>query len=213
MKQFSAILLLAASMFAQSNTGGLRLKVTDATGLAVNASVEIVSEANHYQRSLSTDDAGNVEIKKLPFGVYLLEVHHPGFAPYSNSIEIRSAAPTSKLVALGLVPMQTTIEVKASATLIDPQRVGSVSQIGTEMIEDRVTSLPGRSLQDLVNSQPGWLYEGNGVLHPRGSEYQTQFVLDGIPLTDNRSPGHGTEIEAGSMQSMSVCTAGIPAEY
>ncbi len=200
-------------MFAQSNTGGLRLKVTDPTGLAVNAAVEIVSEANHYRRSLFTDDAGNLEIKRLPFGVYLLEVHHPGFTPYSNSIEIRSAAPTSKLVRLGLAPMQTTIEVKGSATLIDPQRVGSVSQIGTEMIEDRVTSLPGRSLQDLVNSQPGWLYEGNGVLHPRGSEYQTQFVLDGIPLTDNRSPGHGTEIEADSMQSMSVYTAGIPAEY
>ncbi len=46
-------------------------------------------------------------------------------------------------------------------------------------------------MQDLVNSQPGWLYEGNAVLHPRGSEYQTQFVVDGIPLTDNRSPGFG----------------------
>ena len=103
--------------------------------------------------------------------------------------------------------------MKGSDTLIDPQSVGSVNQIGSETIEDRVTSLPGRSLQDLVNSQPGWLYEGNGVLHPRGSEYQTQFVLDGIPLTDNRSPGYGPEIEADSLQSMSVYTAGIPAEY
>jgi outer membrane cobalamin receptor len=73
--------------------------------------------------------------------------------------------------------------------------------------------LPGRSLQDLVNSQPGWLYEGNAVLHPRGSEYQTQFVVDGIPLTDNRSPSFGPEIEAQSVESMSIYTAGIPAEY
>jgi len=74
-------------------------------------------------------------------------------------------------------------------------------------------SLPGRSLQDLVNSQPGWLYEGNAVLHPRGSEYQTQFVVDGIPLTDNRSPSFGPEIEADDMQSVSIYTAGFPAEY
>ena len=47
-----------------------------------------------------------------------------------------------------------------------------------------------------MNSQPGWLYEGNAVLHPRGSEYQTQLVVDGIPLTDNRSPSHGPELEA-----------------
>jgi hypothetical protein len=73
--------------------------------------------------------------------------------------------------------------------------------------------LPGRSLQDLVNSQPGWLYEGNAVLHPRGSEYQTQFVVDGIPLTDNRSPSFGPEVEADDVDSLSVYTAGIPAEF
>ncbi|MGB0066058.1 MAG: TonB-dependent receptor, partial [Terracidiphilus sp.] len=74
-------------------------------------------------------------------------------------------------------------------------------------------SIPGRAIQDLVNSEPGWLYEGNAVLHPRGSEYQTQFVIDGIPLTDNRSPGFGPSIEANNIQSMSIYTAGIPAQY
>ena len=69
-------------------------------------------------------------------------------------------------------------------------------EIGSKQIEDRVQSLPGRSVQDLVVTQPGWLYEGNAVLHPRGSEYQTQFVIDGLPLTDNRSPSFGPEIEA-----------------
>jgi len=40
-------------------------------------------------------------------------------------------------------------------------------------------------------------YEGNAVLHPRGSEYQTQFVVDGIPLTD-------TEIEADNVDSLTT---------
>jgi hypothetical protein len=200
---------LAACLFAQSNTGELRLKVTDPTGLPAKSSVEIVSEANHYRQSLLTDDAGGLAIQRLPFGLYLLEVRHAGFAPFSGTVEIRSAAPTNEVVSLGLAPLETTIEVKASETLIDEQRVGSVNQIGSQTIADRVTSLPGRSVQDLVDSQPGWLYEGNAVLHPRGSEYQTQFVLDGIPLTDNRSPGSGPEIEADSLQSMSVYTAGI----
>ena len=81
-------------------------------------------------------------------------------------------------------------------------------------IQNRLTALPGRSMQDLVNSQPGWLYEGNAVLHPRGSEYQTQFVVDGIPLTDNRSPSFGPEPPKPSdVQSLKIYTAGIPAEY
>jgi len=38
-------------------------------------------------------------------------------------------------------------------------------------------------------------------------------VVDGIPLTDNRSPGEGPEIEADDVDSMSIYTAGIPAEF
>jgi outer membrane cobalamin receptor len=86
-------------------------------------------------------------------------------------------------------------------------------QIGERQRRERLSSLPGRSVQDLVVSQPGWLYEGNAVLHPRGSEYQTQIVVDGIPLTDDRSPGFGPEIEADDLQSVTIYTAGFPAEY
>ena len=88
--------------------------------------------------------------------------------------------------------------------MVDPYRAGSVNEMGLETIQNRLTALPGRSMQDLVNSEPGWLYEGNAVLHPRGSEYQTQFVVDGIPLTDNRSPSFGPEIEADDVESLDI---------
>jgi hypothetical protein len=112
-----------------------------------------------------------------------------------------------------LASVTESVAVDSSTTLIDPEQPGSVDQLGSSFIQHRLTSIPGRSLQDLVNSQPGWLYEGNAVLHPRGSEYQTQFVIDGIPLTDNRSPSFGPEIGANDVQSLSIYTAGIPAEY
>ncbi|MBV9887034.1 MAG: TonB-dependent receptor, partial [Acidobacteria bacterium] len=50
-------------------------------------------------------------------------------------------------------------------------------------------------------------------LHPRGSEYQTQIVVDGIPLQDNRSPSFGPEIEADDIDSLGLFTADFPAEY
>ena len=207
------LLLCASALFAQSNSGELRLTVVDPTGLGVKSSVHLVSEANEYSQSFLTDSAGGLTVRRLPFGIYRLEILSSGLAPYVSSLEIRSPDPKVEKVQLGLGPVNTSIDVRESDTLIDPHRVGTVEQIGSEMIEERPTSLPGRSLQDLVNAQPGWLYEGNAVLHPRGSEYQTQFVVDGIPLTDDRSPGHGPEIEADNVESMSVYTAGIPAEY
>ena len=142
-----------------------------------------------------------------------MEIDQPGFAEVSAPVEIRSAIPTQYSVTLTLASVTTSINVQNSNTLIDPHRADSANEIGSDTISTRTTSLPGRSLQDLVNAEPGWLYEGNAVLHPRGSEYQTQFVVDGIPLTDNRSPSFGPEIEADDVDSMNVYTAGFPAEF
>jgi hypothetical protein len=179
----------------------------------VKTTVQISSEATQYRKTLATNDQGNLDVQRLPYGIYQLEISQPGFAAVSESVEIRSSIPAEYSIQLKLPSVNQSVTVKAADTLIDPDQAGSVSQIGSDGIQNRVGSLPGRSIQDLVNSQPGWLYEGNAVLHPRGSEYQTQFVVDGIPLTDNRSPSFGPEIEADDVQSMSIYTAGIPAEY
>jgi hypothetical protein len=210
---YFAFFLLALPLLAQSNSGELRLRVSDPTGLAVKTTVEIVSEANEYRNRFDTDDDGLLVAKRLPFGLYSIRIQQPGFADLSEPVEIDSAIPSERSVHLSLPAVNTSITVKDANTLIDPYRAGAVNEIGSETIQARVTSLPGRSLQDLVNSQPGWLYEGNAVLHPRGSEYQTQFVVDGIPLTDNRSPSFGPEIEADDADSLTIYTAGIPAEY
>ncbi len=205
--------LCALSLYCQSNRGELRLRVTDPSGLAVKTTVLIVSEANQYRNSLATTDQGTLDVQRLPFGIYQLEIAQLGFAVASESVEIHSSIPIEHIIQLKLPSVNQFVTVSAADTLVDPDQPGAVSQIGSDTIQNRLSSLPGRSLQDLVNSQPGWLYEGNAVLHPRGSEYQTQFVVDGIPLTDNRSPSFGNEIEADDVQSMSIYTAGIPAEY
>ncbi len=207
------ILLGGSGLCAQTNTGELRLKVTDPSGLGLKTKIEISSSANEYRSSLTTDDSGNAIAKNLPYGVYRITVLQPGFAPVSQTVEIRSALPLNYTIKLKLSPVAASVTVSADNTLIDPDRAGSVYQIGSGTIQNRLSSLPGRSLQDLVNSQPGWLYEGNAVLHPRGSEYDTQFVIDGVPLMDNRSPSFGPEIEADDVESMSIYTAGFPAEY
>ena len=214
MKRFVPLLLLCAlPLLGQSNKGELRIKVTDPSGSGVKATVQIVSEGNQYRSTLTTDDAGNLTAQRLPYGIYQVLIVQAGFAEVFETVEIRSSLPTERTIQLKLTLVSQSVNVTAADTLINPEQAGAVNQLGTDFLENRVTSVPGRSIQDLVNSQPGWLYEGNAVLHPRGSEYQTQFVVDGIPLTDNRSPSFGPEIEAEDVQSMSIYTAGFPAEY
>ncbi|HET6328945.1 MAG TPA: TonB-dependent receptor plug domain-containing protein, partial [Planctomycetaceae bacterium] len=212
-KRAVLFLFFAWPLYSQTNSGELRLKVTDPSGLSVKAKIEIVSEANEYQHTLATDDQGVLDVQRLPFGIYHLEINQPGFAEVSETVNIRSSIPTDCSIVLKISSASQSVSVTAANTLIDPDQAGSVNQIGSNFIQNRVGAVPGRSIQDLVNSQPGWLYEGNAVLHPRGSEYQTQFVVDGIPLTDNRSPSFGPEIDADDVHSLSIYTGGIPAEY
>jgi hypothetical protein len=207
------LLILPFALRAQSNSGELRLKVTDPSGSAVKTSIELVCEANQFRQTYVTDSLGATTAKRLAFGVYEIGVQQPGFAPFHDLVEIRSAVPEEFRISLSLASVNTSVTVKDTETLVDPHRIGSANRIGSETLENRPAALPGRSVVDLVNAQPGWLYEGNAVLHPRGSEYQTQFVVDGVPLTDNRSPSFGTEIEADDVQSLSIYTANIPAEY
>lgn len=213
-KLLSLLAMAAAwSLLAQVNTGELRIVVTDPAGAASHVAVTVSSEGTHYHNTLTTNSSGAIDCKGLPFGIYSVQVDRLGFAPASMRADIHSAIPVERSLHLDLAPIATVVKVSAPNTLIDPYMPSSVMQIGSQQIQDRVASLPGRSVQALVNSQPGWLYEGNAVLHPRGSEYQTQFVINGIPLTDNRSPSFGPEIEANDLSSMSIYTAGFPAEY
>jgi hypothetical protein len=145
----------ALPLLCQSNRGELRLKVTDPSGLGLKATVEIVSEANQYRNTLATTDQGSLDLHRLPFGLYQLQITHPGFASVSQTLEIRSSIPADYTIQLKIRSVNESVSISAGNTLIDPDQAGYVSQVGSNFIQNRLTSIPGRTIQDLVNSQPG----------------------------------------------------------
>ena len=207
------VLLWTGAGFSQSSTGELRLTVTDPAGLPVQGVVELVSDANQVHRKLDTDARGSAVARRLPFGRYRIEVAREGFETFTALLDLRTALPTDYHVTLALATVRAQVTVGADATLLDPSRTGTTNRVGADALQQRITALPGRSIPDLVNTQPGWLLEANGILHPRGSEYQVQYIVDGLPITDNRSPSFAPEIDADEVRAMSILTGGYPAEY
>src|SRR5712671_5514265 len=210
---FALFFLCALSTLAQRVRGELHLEVHDPHGTAVSPIGELVSEANGFRRTFVAGPEGRYVAQDLPFGVYRLSLQAEGFAPWSDLVEIRSEVPVRVAVTLGVAPVTTKVEVNDSATLVDPYAAATVYSIGRQSIEEHNAAQPGRELLDLVSEEPGWVFEANGVLHPRGSEYDVQFVVDGLPLTQNRSPAFAPPFETGDVDSMRVMTAGFPAEY
>ncbi len=199
--------------FAQRQTGELRITVLDPSGLPLAASAELVNQHADLRRSFSTDPQGQYSAKALPFGIYRLRIDSRGFAEHSELIEVRSEVPLERRVTMTVSPISTELVVADSDTLLDPHRTGVAQYVGKDALREHSSVQPARGVLDMVNMQPGWLLEANGVLHPRGSEYQVQYVIDGLPVFDNRSPAFASALDADDFQSMNVLTGNYPAEY
>lgn len=210
-----SLLLLAAllPLEAYRLEGELSLVIRDPAGAPLAARVKLSSRAAGFAAESDTDDSGRWRARHLPFGFYAVEVSRGGFAGYAAQIEIRSEIPQLREITLGLEPIETAIQVHDSSSLVDPHQTGTVFQIQRRRLEEEPFSAPGRGVTGLLNTLPGWLMEANAVLHPRGSEYDTQYVIDGMPLADNRSPAFAPAIETDGLEAVHVFTANIPAEY
>lgn len=198
---------------AQRERGELQIEVKDPQGRPAAAAGQLVSESNQLKKEFAIPSEGKYVATELSFGVYHLSVNAEGFAEWTGLVEIRGAVPVRVSVVLGMAPVNMQVEVTDAATLVDPSENGAIYSLSGETLREHGSAQSGRNLSDAINDQPGWLYEANGILHPRGSEYQVQYVLDGMPLTQNRSPAYAPPFDAGDMESMRVMTAGYPAEY
>src|SRR5438067_5350927 len=209
----AALLLATTAAVAQSERGQLRVQVQDSTGAAVPAAIALISDVNHIERTGVANNSGEFTSHNLPFGIYRLTVSHSGFAAADRLIEIHSEPVMSVAITLGVAPVTSAVVVNDAATLVDPSRTSTTYTVGRQAVNQSLAAQPGRSLTDLINDQPGWVYEANGVLHPRGAEYGVQYVVDGMPITENRSPAFAPPLEADEAESLRVRTAGYPAEY
>jgi len=208
-----ALCFAAESAFAQRERGELQIEVRDPQGQSVPASGELLSESNHLKKPFTVGPDGKYTATELAFGVYRVSISAEGFAEWAGLAEIRNGLPVHLVVVLGVAAVNTKVEVTDAATLLDPSENGTIYSLNGASLREHTAAQAGRDLSDAVDDQPGWLYEANGALHPRGSEYQVQYVVDGMPLTQNRSPAFAPPFDSGDVESMRVLTAGYPAEY
>ncbi len=193
--------------------GDVTILVRDPQGLAVEARVALSSRTSLFRSEGVADSEGRARFRRLPLGVYRLQVTAPGFAPHVETLEIPSAIPVVRTAALSLEIAGVTVTVEQAAPLIDPADPGLTLRVSRSRLEETSFSTLGRGVIDHVADLPGWLLEANAVLHPRGSEYDTQYVIDGVPLYDNRSIGFAPAFEVDELEAVNVLTAGVPAEF
>src|SRR5262249_44852861 len=208
------VLLLSASTNAQTNVGIIRGKVTDQAGATVSgAVVRLTNSITDYTQTAVTDSQGAYQLIDVPFNHYRLMVEAKGFSPAIMSVTVRSDLVQQVEVQLPLPSVRQEIRITATGELVDGEQTAPSVIVDQNRILGYLTDQPSRSAEDIVATAPGWTLDANGRLHARGIEYQVQYSVDGIPITDTMASTFASSPDPRNFRSVEVTTSNILAEY
>lgn len=210
-----AALILSTTTSAQTRVGTIQGTVKDPNGaLVAGATVTVKQTLTGYEQTAQTDTQGAFKLVNVPFNTYKVRAEAPGFQGGEESVDLHSNIPYSLDLKLSLGETAASVNVTGdSAALVEPDRTSSDTDISQSLIERQAGATPSRGIEAIVASAPGFATDDNGRLHPRGSESQVQYVVDGVPITDNLSAIFSTSLDARTLRTAEVLTGGIPAEF
>jgi outer membrane receptor protein involved in Fe transport len=209
------LLSLGPTIFAQARIGSVQGVVKDPGGALVpNAQITVTQPVTGYRQTTQADAQGSFKLVNLPFNTYNIRAEATGFEPAEESIDLESTIPLNVELSLSLAQTTAAVTVTTeTGAMIEPDRTSSDTDISQTILERPIGAAPSRAIESIVASTPGFVTDDNGRMHPRGSESQVQYVVDGVPITDNLSAIFSTSLDARTLRTVEVLTGGIPAEF
>ncbi len=206
--------LIFHSATAQIQHGTVNGIVTDPAGAVVaNAPVKLENPLNGNRYETTTNARGEFVFNNVPFDPYNLRVTANGFAVAAQSIAVRSNVPIKTEVKLGLATATVSIDITAQEGLVVPDSGSTQVTLAEDFIKRNPRVNRNRGLQELVATTPGTATENNGLIHFRGVDDGTLYVIDGVPIVDRLDAVSASPIDTDSINSMQVITGNIPAEF
>jgi hypothetical protein len=219
---------LSASAFA-ADTGGLKIKITDANGNAVaGATVKVNTPESLTSKEAVSDADGFVRLVGLdPSHKYHVDIAGYGYRPLAAD-QVRVV--TGKNLNLNYVLSSEDMEkIEITGGRVATMDTTS-SVVGVDITLDMTESLPtGRSFQSYLQLVPGVKPSigGNpasksGVNYSdvpdsrygaAGSSSDNVYYIDGVNVTDNSTGTFGANFNSEIIQEQQIITGGIPAKY
>ena len=206
---------LSASGQAQSNAGIIRGTITDQAGAVVpGARVRLTNPLTGYSQEATTNREGGYQLIDVPFNNYTLVVEATGFERVVREVGIESNLVRQLSLQLGVAAVKQSVNVESEAReLLDRDKTTPSVVIDRNRINTFPTAQPSRSTEQLITTAPGWTLDANGRMHARGIEYQVQYNIDGVPVTDTIASTFASSPDPRNFRSVEVTTANVPAEY
>ncbi len=205
--------LLAAAQ-ATGNAGTVQGVVTDPSGAVIpGAEVTLTNAVTDYKKTAKSGPDGAFRFANVPMNQYRLQVSAPGFQPFAQEVPVHMQVPIQIKAALGLAGESQTVEVSASAEVLE-----NVPSEHTDVSQSLMANLPvatsGQGLSDAITlTSGGVVADSNGFFHPQGDHGETTYVVDGQPISDQQNKVFSTQLPANAFQSMELDSTAPGAEY
>jgi hypothetical protein len=210
----SILVVICATLASAQSVGTVQGTVTDPTGAVVpGANVSITSAISGYKQATTTGSNGFYRFSNVPFVVFTLHAEAKGFHHTDTRAELRSNVPLTVDLQMNIAETKESIEVTEEAPLLETTSASTHHDLDYTQLQKSAVVSSGRGVEQLVQTVPGIAQDDNGRMHARGSESQVQYVVDGIPITDNLAAAFGSSLDARSLRSAEVITGNVPAEY
>ncbi len=205
---------LALPASAQIQIGTVKGVVVDATdAIIAQAKVSLDDSITGYSRRVATDSRGQFEFNNVPFANYTLRVETAGFQTSVQDISVRSNVPMALSIRMTAAGLSEEVTIESRGSLIEKDSSATQTRIDQSLIRRRPSAIVSRGLQNLIATTPGWATENNELLHIRGIDDGILYVVDGVPSSDRIDAVSATALDTEMIQSLSIITGNIPAEF
>jgi outer membrane receptor for ferrienterochelin and colicin len=204
---------IAGTLHAQSTTGTISGRVTDAQGLPVPGSVVTVTSPElQGSRTTVTAENGDYILPLLPPGTYTIVIELTGFEKHERTVNL---APTQTLpldATLGIAVLQESVQVQATSADVLRQ----TAQVAIDLKQDLVATLPtNRDINATLLLAPAVQPTGpaGSITISGATSFDSLFMVNGVTVNENvRGQAVNLYIED-AVQETTVATAGVSAEF
>jgi hypothetical protein len=199
---------------ATGNGGTIQGTVTDPSGAVIaGADVTLSNSVTSYKQSVKSGTDGAFRLVNIPPNQYHLDVTDTGFQPFSQDIAVRTQVPLQIKAALTLAGSTETVNVSASADVLENVPVAH-TDVGQDLMANLPISSTGQGLSDAITlTSGGVVADSNGFFHPQGDHGETSYVVDGQQISDQQSKTFSTQLPPNAFQSLELISSAPNAQY
>ena len=132
-----ALVMGASSAWAQSQTGEIFGKVTDASGAVLpGVTVTLTGPSLLQPQVATTSDTGSFQFPRLNVGIYDVKFELPGFKTVvKEGIEVTVGFNANVSTQLGVSAVQETVTVTGESPIVDTKQTGTKQTFTLEQLQ------------------------------------------------------------------------------